>query len=59
MLKSFRKNPFLLGVFNGFLPCPLVYAFLMRALFEQNPVKGMVVMILFGIGTVPAMLYQN
>jgi len=59
ILKSFRKNPFLLGVFNGFLPCPLVYAFLMRALFEQNPVKGMIVMILFGIGTVPAMLFAS
>jgi len=59
ILSRFRKNPFFLGMFNGFLPCPLVYAFLMQAMFEGSPVKGMLVMFFFGLGTVPAMLFAS
>jgi len=59
ILAKFRKNPFFLGMFNGFLPCPLVYAFLMQAMFEGNPIKGMLVMFFFGLGTVPAMLFAS
>ena len=58
-LSKFRKNPFFLGMFNGFLPCPLVYAFLMQAIYEGSPVKGMLVMFFFGIGTVPTMLFAS
>ncbi|NPA12886.1 MAG: sulfite exporter TauE/SafE family protein [Aquificae bacterium] len=59
ILAKFRKNPFFLGMFNGFLPCPLVYAFLIQAMAEASPVKGMVVMFFFGLGTVPAMLFAS
>ncbi len=59
ILSKFRKNPFFLGMFNGFLPCPLVYAFLMQAMFEGSPLKGMLVMFFFGVGTVPAMLFAS
>lgn len=59
ILSKFRKNPFFLGMFNGFLPCPLVYAFLMQSMFEGSPVKGMAVMTAFGLGTVPAMLFAS
>ena len=59
ILSKFRKNPFFLGMFNGFLPCPLVYAFLMKAMFESSPWKGMLVMVFFGIGTVPAMMFAS
>jgi len=59
ILSKFRKHPFFLGMFNGFLPCPLVYAFLMQAMFEGSPLKGMAVMFFFGIGTVPAMLFAS
>jgi len=59
ILSKFRKNPFFLGMFNGFLPCPLVYAFLMQAMFEGSPIKGMLVMLFFGLGTVPAMLFAS
>lgn len=45
-----------LGVFNGFLPCPLVYAFLAQAAGSLEPAKGMVIMALFALGTFPAML---
>ncbi len=59
ILSKFRKNPFFLGMFNGFLPCPLVYAFLMQAVFEKDPLKGALVMFFFGIGTIPAMLFAS
>ncbi len=59
ILSKFRQNPFFLGMFNGFLPCPLVYAFLLQAMFESSPFKGMLVMVSFGLGTVPAMLLSS
>ncbi len=59
ILSKFRKNPFFLGMFNGFLPCPLVYGFLMKAMFESSPFKGALVMIFFGFGTIPAMMFSS
>ncbi len=59
ILSKFRKNPFFLGMFNGFLPCPLVYGMLMKAIFEPTPLKGMLDMFFFGLGTVPAMLFAS
>jgi len=59
LLSNFRKNPFLLGMFNGFLPCPLVYAFLFKAVDTQSPILGALVMFAFGIGTIPAMLFAS
>lgn len=56
-LNHFRTSPFFLGMFNGFLPCPLVYAFLTKAVLDKDPVKGMLTMVVFGLGTVPAMLF--
>lgn len=47
---------FYLGLFNGFLPCPLVYAFLFTSAATSSPVKGALVMAMLGLGTVPAML---
>jgi uncharacterized protein len=48
--------PVALGVFNGFLPCPLVYAFLALALASGDPASGALIMLVFGLGTFPAML---
>ncbi len=59
ILSKFRQNPFFLGMFNGFLPCPLVYGFLTKAMFEASPIKGAIVMLFFGIGTVPAMMFSS
>ncbi len=44
------------GVLNGFLPCGLVYAALAIALIQVTPYDSALVMLLFGLGTVPAML---
>ncbi len=47
---------FAAGVANGFLPCGLVYAFLAAAAATGAARDGMLIMIFFGLGTVPAML---
>ena len=46
---------FLIGILNGFLPCGLVYVALAGAIASGDAVSGAAVMILFGLGTVPAM----
>ena len=55
----FRKGTFsamfLIGILNGFLPCGLVYVALAGAIASGNAISGAAVMILFGLGTVPAM----
>ena len=59
LMGKFREHPLFLGMFNGLLPCPLVYAFLMKAIDIGNPIKGALLMVAFGIGTVPAMLFAS
>jgi sulfite exporter TauE/SafE len=44
------------GVFNGFLPCPLIYAFLAQAMATGSIDKGVLTMIALGLGTFPTML---
>ncbi|MBS1256422.1 MAG: hypothetical protein MAG581_02245 [Deltaproteobacteria bacterium] len=51
-----RAAPLAFGVFNGFLPCPLVYAFVAQAAASSNSFSGIMTMIAFGLGTFPAML---
>lgn len=51
-----RSAPIALGVLNGFLPCPLVYAFLAIAATAADPLSAMTIMGVFGLGTFPAML---
>ncbi len=48
--------PLALGVFNAFLPCQLIYAFAARAASTASTAEGMLTMLCFGLGTVPAML---
>jgi hypothetical protein len=48
--------PLALGVFNAFLPCQLIYAFAARAASTGSIGEGMLTMLWFGLGTVPAML---
>ncbi len=57
--------PLAFGVLNGFLPCPLVYAFLAHAaaLSLSDPshaaVTAVSTMAAFGLGTFPAMLLMG
>lgn len=63
-LRSVARNPRLsaplaLGALNGFLPCPLVYAFAVQAAATAAVLPGMALMGAFGLGTFPAMLFMG
>jgi sulfite exporter TauE/SafE len=51
--------PLAFGVFNGFLPCPLVYAFAAQAASTAGALPGVLTMAAFGLGTFPAMLMMG
>ena len=54
-----RQHPaatFAMGVFTGLLPCGLVYAFAVRAVSTGGAASGLLTMLAFGIGTIPAMV---
>ena len=51
--------PLAFGVLNGFLPCPLVYAFAAQAAGSGGALPGLLVMLAFGLGTFPAMLLMG
>jgi sulfite exporter TauE/SafE len=46
---------FSLGLFNGILPCSMVYIALSGALVVNSPAVGALWMLAFGLGTVPAL----
>ncbi len=54
-----RAAPLAFGVFNGFLPCPLVYAFAVEAVSTGRAHPGLLTMASFGLGTFPAMLLMG
>lgn len=47
---------YLLGFFLGFLPCGLVIAAVMAVAATGDPVAAAIGMIMFGVGTIPALL---
>jgi sulfite exporter TauE/SafE len=51
--------PLAFGVINGFLPCPLVYAFAAQAASTAAALPGFLTMAAFGLGTFPAMLLMG
>ncbi|MDQ1340075.1 MAG: uncharacterized protein QG567_1232 [Campylobacterota bacterium] len=61
---SFRKflsskslySFFVIGVLNGLLPCGFVYFFAITAASTASPFYGAVVMMIFGLSTIPALL---
>jgi sulfite exporter TauE/SafE len=54
-----RSASLAFGVFNGFLPCPLVYAFAAQAASTAGVLPGFLTMVSFGLGTFPAMLLMG
>ncbi len=59
--KTFRERAsldgaFFLGLFNGFLPCGLVYTFALSAAATASLTSAIFIMIAFGLGTVPMLL---
>lgn len=47
---------FALGLSNGLLPCGPIYAMLLLAAASGSSQRGVFIMLLFGLGTLPAML---
>jgi sulfite exporter TauE/SafE len=52
---SSKKSFYFLGMLNGIFPCGLVYAALVWAMATGSIVGGALVMLLFGLSTVPAL----
>ncbi|NLY04348.1 MAG: sulfite exporter TauE/SafE family protein [Campylobacter sp.] len=46
----------LLGFLNGLIPCGVVYTFLAMAILSGSVVKGIFIMFVFGISTMPTLL---
>ncbi len=49
-------HAFILGLFWGWLPCGLVYSLLVGALSSSSAYQGGLIMLSFGLGTLPSML---
>jgi uncharacterized protein len=45
-----------IGILNGFLPCGLVYVALAASMTTGVALDSLVYMVVFGLGTIPAML---
>lgn len=54
-LKS-APQAYLLGMVMGWLPCGLVYSVLVAALATGDPLQGGLLMLAFGLGTLPTLL---
>ncbi|MDH5352895.1 MAG: sulfite exporter TauE/SafE family protein [Gammaproteobacteria bacterium] len=55
MVSTHPSAPFGLGMANGMLPCGPVYAVAFLAATSQSSLQGGLIMLFFGIGTLPAM----
>lgn len=57
LAKSLNKNKiefsFYIGFLNGFLPCAMVYSAAIMALAQKSLVNSLLVMLVFGLGTIP------
>jgi hypothetical protein len=53
------KQSFISGLAWGFLPCGLVYGVLLTALFAEGLSNSALIMLGFGMGTLPAMLLMG
>ena len=49
-------KPLMIGVFVGFLPCGLTYNALLPTFTQPSPLLGALLMLCFGLGTVPGLL---
>lgn len=52
-------SSFLIGLLNGFLPCGFVVTALAVALVTNTALHSSIYMALFGLGTLPVMLFMN
>ncbi len=52
---DFLGSFYILGLLNGLLPCGLVYFFAITSASTASAIDGAIVMLIFGLSTVPAM----
>jgi hypothetical protein len=50
------SSKLMLGLVLGLLPCCLLWAMILTAAATQDPARGALVMVLFGLGTMPSLL---
>lgn len=55
--KNGSKNPFVIGILNGFMPCGPLQAMQIYALSTASVTYGALAMFLFCLGTVPLMMF--
>jgi sulfite exporter TauE/SafE/copper chaperone CopZ len=55
--KEASKNPLIVGLLNGLMPCGPLQAMQLYALSTGSPAGGAIAMFLFSIGTVPLMFF--
>lgn len=55
VLKRSATGGLLLGMVNGLVPCGLVYAAAVGAAATQSSFDGVIFMVMFGLGTIPAL----
>jgi sulfite exporter TauE/SafE/copper chaperone CopZ/plastocyanin domain-containing protein len=55
--KNAGKNPLIVGLLNGLMPCGPLQAMQLYALSTGNPISGAISMFLFSLGTVPLMFF--
>ncbi|RLJ21342.1 sulfite exporter TauE/SafE family protein [bacterium endosymbiont of Escarpia laminata] len=51
-----KSLPLVAGLFNGFVPCSLVFSVAIKAAASADPLKAGLLMLAFGAGTLPAMV---
>lgn len=58
-VRTGSRNPFVIGLLNGLMPCGPLQAMQIYALSTGSAAGGALAMFLFGIGTVPLMLFMG
>ncbi len=53
--RSARLLPGLAGLFNGLVPCSLVFSVSLKAAATADPLQSALLMLFFGLGTLPTM----
>lgn len=61
--RAWKKNPnspslmaLLMGVLTGFLPCGWLYSFIVLAISSGGPAHGALMLLVFGLGTLPLLV---
>ena len=54
-----KRQAFVLGLIWGWLPCGLVYSVIIWTIATQSPLEGGLLMLSFGLGTLPNLLLMG